>query len=299
MRVAAIFGILFLALSTISMALPDFADAARIGGGKSFGGKPFMNTPARPPAQARQQPGMAQNQQSAPRSGMFGGMGGLLGGLLAGTLLGSLLSGNGFAGGGFMDILLLALLAYLAWRIFSRMRAGTSPAPAGASQGGRGFFGQANNQNDPGMSRVDSNSAGWGALRNQESVTQSAPLAVPQDFNVDEFMRGAKMVYTRLQQAWDKRDLQDISHFATPAVMNELQKQLADDPNPSHTEIMLVNATLQSVEREGDTERAEVYFDVLMREDPSQPTPTQVREIWHFMRVGAGNWKLDGIQQVD
>ncbi len=108
------------------------------------------------------------------------------------------------------------------------------------------------------------------------------------------------MAYNRLQKSWDNRDLADISQFATPIIMENLKQQLAEDPNPSHTEIMLVNATLEGVEQDGDSQRAQVYFDVLMRENPNQSTPTSVREIWHFLRHGQnGTWKLDGIQQVD
>ena len=50
----------------------------------------------------------------------------------------------------------------------------------------------------------------------------------------------------------------------------------------------------------GDEQIAQVYFNVLLREDPSQEAPIDVREIWHFVRPasGDGTWKLDGIQQV-
>ena len=51
----------------------------------------------------------------------------------------------------------------------------------------------------------------------------------------------------------------------------------------------------------GDEQIAQVYFNVLLREDPSQEAPIDVREIWHFVRPasGDGTWKLDGIQQVE
>ena len=64
---------------------------------------------------------------------------------------------------------------------------------------------------------------------------------------------------------------------------------------------MLVNASLLSVDTVGDEQIAQVYFNVLLREDPSQETPIDVREIWHFVRPasGDGTWKLDGIQQVE
>lgn len=291
MKFGAVLAAIFLVFACFYQ--PGDADAARLGGGRSFGSRPQMSRPAQAPTQRQQTPGM-QAGTPAAKPGIFGGMGGLFGGLLAGTLLGSLLSGNGFGGGGFMDILIIGILAFLAWKLFSRMRGQRSPASQGP-----GIFGQ---QAQP-MQRSDSQQA-WNNLRNMfpGATPQSANQGVdiPAGFDEQEFLRGAKMAYSRMQKAWDNRDLDDISQFATAAVMNELRAQAAQDPDPSHTEIMMVNAQLAGVEPEGDNLRAQVYFDVLMREDPSQPAPENVREIWHFLRIGKnGNWRLDGIQQVD
>jgi predicted lipid-binding transport protein (Tim44 family) len=123
---------------------------------------------------------------------------------------------------------------------------------------------------------------------------------VPADFDTDEFLRGAKAAYTRLQASWDRRDLNDIASFATEDVMRELREQAAEDPNPGRTEIMLVNASLLEVRDEGSLRRVAVYFDVLMREDQRAARPEQVREVWHFVcSTAAGDsWKLDGIQQL-
>ena len=84
-------------------------------------------------------------------------------------------------------------------------------------------------------------------------------------------------------------------------MQKEIQQQAAEDKTPGNTEIMLVNASLLSVDTVGDEQIAQVYFNVLLREDPSQEAPIDVREIWHFVRPasGDGTWKLDGIQQVE
>ena len=123
---------------------------------------------------------------------------------------------------------------------------------------------------------------------------------MPPGFDADEFLRGAKMAYTRLQASWDKRDMNDIVQFTTEAVQQSVREQMAADPKPSTTEILLVNAQLLGVTNEGDDQYAQVFFDVLLRETPAQETPSSAREVWHFMRpVTGGNWKLDGIQQVE
>ena len=143
----------------------------------------------------------------------------------------------------------------------------------------------------------------WGGLRSQPMASAEAVNGptLPAGFDAEEFLRGAKMAYTRLQKAWDSRDLNDIAQFASPAVMEAVREQLQAEPTPTTTELLLVNAQLLEVTQEpGGVERAQVYFDVLMREDPKQETPSSVREIWHFMRENAQSmWRLDGIQQVD
>ncbi len=301
MKLGALLTALLLVFSAVALTLPDYADAARMGGGRSFGSKPFMSKPAPAPVQ-RQATRGAGAAATAPKSGMFGGMGGLFGGLLAGTLLGSLLGGHGFAGGGFMDLIFIAILAFIGYKLYKRFRSGPAPAPANAGNATGNYADM--NRNFNGMNRENTQATGWDALRGaMGGATPAAAqpnIDVPAGFDTEEFLRGAKMAYNRLQKSWDNRDLADISQFATPIIMENLKQQLAEDPNPSHTEIMLVNATLEGVEQDGDSQRAQVYFDVLMRENPNQSTPTSVREIWHFLRHGQnGTWKLDGIQQVD
>lgn len=312
MKTTSILTILLLLCASLLLALPDSTEAARMGGGRSFGSKPFMSTPApapsRPQSTLGQRPNsnqpQAQQSMGAPRpGGMFGGMGGIFGGLLAGTLIGSLLGGHGFGGGGFMDILIFGLLVFLGLKLFAAFR--NRPAQATGTQGG---------QESTGMQRTASQhegagSNGWDILRNtrqEETPGTASPIpdqqiSMPAGFDAEEFLRGAKMAYTRLQQSWDKRDMTDIGQFTTASVQEEVRKQMEADPKPGTTEILLVNAQLLGVDNEGDDQYAQVFFDVLLRESPDQPAPVTVREVWHFVRpaVGGGNWKLDGIQQVE
>lgn len=230
----------------------------------------------------------------------------MLGGLLAGSLLGSLLFGGGFNGGGFLDIILIGGLLFLAFKFFSRRRAATQ----GAGQPNAGGFDSL--RSTPGSDSTHQRTAApsgkggfdWEALTTpssgQQPLYQDEPKK-PAGFDEEEFLRGAKAAYTRLNNAWDKRDLSDIAQFSTPAFQKEIQQQAAEDKTPGNTEIMLVNASLLSVDTVGDEQIAQVYFNVLLREDPSQEAPIDVREIWHFVRPasGDGTWKLDGIQQVE
>ncbi len=315
MKLSALLTIVLLLFGAVSLTLftPGEVEAARMGGGRSFGGKPFMSRPAPAPTMRQQAPNaqrqpMNQAQATAPRAGLFGGMGGLFGGLLAGTLLGSLLSGNGFSGGGLMDIILIGLLVFLGLKLFARFRSSRIPAPAGARGASPQMGALREDAQDQAPLRRDQ-TTGWDVLRDKsrdatsggpQSFAADSGVNIPPDFDADEFLRGAKMAYNRLQRSWDRRDLDDIAQFATPAVLEAVREQLAAEPNPSTTEVLLVNAQLLGVETEGDQQRAEVFFDVLLRESPAQDAPSTVREIWHFLRLSSGGtWKLDGIQQVE
>ena len=299
MKIKAILTMLIMLGGACMYALPDTADAARLGGGRSFGSRPSMSQPAQAPSamqrQSTQQRQQAAQAQQPQRKGFLGGMGGLLGGLLAGSLIGSLLFGGGFSGGGIMDILLLGILLFVGLKLFARARSKAQPAPAGAGNAPMGGM-------EPLLQRNDTAASGWDTLSGQNNAYNSQPevvIPMPADFDAEEFLRGAKMAYNRLQAAWDSRDLNDIAQFASPAVMDAVRQQLAEETEPSKTEILLVNAQLLSVVNEDKEQRAQVYFDVLMRERPDQPTPSNVREIWHFVReLDGGTWKLDGIQQV-
>ena len=299
MKIKAILTMLIMLGGACMYALPDTADAARLGGGRSFGSRPSMSQPAQAPSamqrQSTQQRQQAAQAQQPQRKGFLGGMGGLLGGLLAGSLIGSLLFGGGFSGGGIMDILLLGILLFVGLKLFARARSKAQPAPAGAGNAPMGGM-------EPPLQRNDTAASGWDTLSGQNNAYNSQPevvIPMPADFDAEEFLRGAKMAYNRLQAAWDSRDLNDIAQFASPAVMDAVRQQLAEETEPSKTEILLVNAQLLSVVNEDKEQRAQVYFDVLMRERPDQPTPSNMREICHFVReLDGGTWKLDGIQQV-
>ncbi|EMG37927.1 hypothetical protein PCS_01322 [Desulfocurvibacter africanus PCS] len=309
-KLATLAAALLLALSTVCATF-DAAEAARMGGGRSFGSRPSFSQPAK-----RQQtsgfnqskpatPAQQQNVgQTAPaRRGLFGGFGGFLGGMLAGSLLGSLFFGHPFAGGGMMDFLLIGILIFagiMVFRMFAARRQQSEYSYAGATQ----------RQAEAPVDQGSWGGSQWDKLRsapasghaNGQADSQARPGSNVPGFNEDEFLRGAKMVYTRLQASWDARDLEDIREFTSPEVYAEIARQAAQDPTPSTTEILLVNARLLEVKTQGAQVLATVYFDVLMREDKAQNAPGQVREVWHFLRENndpKSSWKLEGIQQLE
>ncbi|MBO4369031.1 MAG: Tim44 domain-containing protein, partial [Desulfovibrio sp.] len=232
----------------------------------------------------------------------MGAMGGLFGGLLAGTMLGSLFGGGAGAAGaggglGLLDIILFGAIIWFGLKFFRRMRQGQAEPREETSYGQNTSYSPYSNQSNS----YRQGGSAWDNLRDsvQGDGGYTAKPNVPADFDVEEFLQGAKAAYVRMQSSWDQRDLNDIAQFATESVMDVLREQMEEDPNPSHTELINIKAQLIDVKDEGRTQRAQVFFDVLMREDPSQVRPEPAREIWHFLRtLPDGTWKLDGIQQA-
>lgn len=262
-----------------------------MGGGKSFGSKPSYqrNTtkpqgPERDARDAGQRQGQAQPGTPAPGR-PWGGIGGMLGGFLVGGLIGSMLFGGmrGFGGPGLLDILIIGGGLFLLFRFLRARREAAQPSSAMAFDAVT-------------TDRLQPDSSGFP----MPQPPQTAPL--PAGFDEAEFMKGAKAVYQRLQDSWNRRDLEDIRQFTSPEVWEEIRRQAEEDLTRGNTEVLMTNARLLEVRSvDGDTV-ASVYFDVLMREDPEQRQSGQAREVWHFSRkesVPGSFWILEGIQQVE
>lgn len=296
----------FLAFGVFLLAIND-AYAARFGGGRSFGGKSSYSRSVSKPSVTQSANKKAATAAAAPSRGMFGGMGGMLGGLLAGSLLGSMLFGGGFGGGGgFLDILLIGLLVYFAFRFLKRKSAprNESDGHAYATGSASPYAERAEQRVNEPLYRQSQAASGWDSLRSQgaSSAAQDSAVnpAVPAGFDVDDFIKGARTVYNRMQDSWSRRDLDDIRQFTSDSVFTEISEQAKADPEPCATELLLVNARLLEVKEDGAEQTATVYFDVLMREGGISKQPEQVREVWHFMRQNSNDmWRLDGIQQLE
>lgn len=288
-KIALIFILPFLLGGAIELApaLPDLsssAEAARLGGGRSFGSRPSFNRSAPAPSPARQ----GVQQQAAPGAPARGGlMGGMLGPILAGSMLGALLFGGAFSGMAMIDIVMIGLLIWMAMRLLR----GRRPAPARHDESSQ--YQQADRYADA-WAHLRDNSAPQGA-----TAAGASGFTPPPGFDQEKFMEGARLMYSRMQESWDKRDLEDIRQFTTAGMFKLIQAQAAEDPTPSTTTILTMQASPHEFKSEGGEELISVYFDALLREY-SDRDAENAREIWHFARpAGQGTWKLDGIQQVE
>lgn len=275
----------------------DTAEAGRFGRSRSFGSKPTYQrsapAPAQSPSSSRTNPGQTI-QPTSPGAGISPSpmrrWGGMMGGMLMGGLIGSMLfgGGHGSAGFGLMDMLLLGGGLFLLFRFLrARRMASQSPGSGGAMP----------------FERSPSQTWGNGGFIPSEEAAASAAgqPALPPGFDAEDFLKGAKAMYIRLQTAWDKRDLDDIRQFTSPEVLTEIQRQAQEDPVPGKTELLLINTRIIEAREMDNQMIVSVLYDVMLRENEDEMSK-QVRELWHFSQDKGkpeAFWLLEGIQQVE
>ena len=275
-----------IALTLLLFAWPDLADAKRMGGGGSFGSKPSYGSGYSKPVSPSKDSSTMTKQAAPNTPSRFGGLGGMFGGLLMGGLLGSMLFGGGLAGPGMLDILLLAMGGFLLFKFIKSRRAATANSAPYAYAGNE-------------ETRNAAPHGGWGHQRFEPQAPQAPVL--PHGLDEQEFLTGAKALYTRLQASWDRRDIDDIRQFTSPEVHEEIARQATLDPAQGRTEILMVEARVLEARAEGTETVISVLFDAMLREDDASAPAEQIREVWHIRRdesASAPQWTLEGIQQL-
>ena len=129
----------------------------------------------------------------------------------------------------------------------------------------------------------------------------SAISAIPQDFDVDGFLRVAKLNFVRLQAAHDAGNLADIREFVSPALFAEISLQLSERGKASQqTDVVTLEANLLEVVTEGDYHIASVRFGGMIRES-AEGSAEPFSEIWNLTKPvnGGSGWIVAGIQQMN
>lgn len=283
------------------------AEARRMGGGGSFGKQSQSFKRAAPPqksvtpAKPAAAPAAAGAAGAAAKPSM---MRNILGGALLGLGLGALLSHLGIGGAlasMISTLLMVGLFVFAAmfiYRMIKNKNAGNQPGNLQPSF--------------PNNFSAKSSTPEIGSRIEQPSALQSAaPMAsgaaydagddsLPADFDVQAFIRNAKTYFIRLQAAWDKADINDISEFTTPEMFAELKLQLQErGDTPNVTDVVSLEGEFYGVETVGNDYIASIKFTGLIKESADTPTEP-FTEAWNLSKPvdGSGGWVLAGIQQL-
>lgn len=291
MRLFSLFAVVF-ALG-LSLAVADAEAARRMGGGKSIGMQ-RQNTTSNPaPAQAAAAPAAAAAGTAAatpPKRSWMGPVAGLAAGLGIAALASHLGLGEGLANMLMIGLLVMAVMAALAFVMRKRAQAQT-PAMAGARSSTA-----APHRFEVAMpARASESMIGSGIGANVASTR-----AIPADFDAAGFARNAKVQFIRLQAANDAGDLDDIRAFTTPEMFAELAVDMSErSASPPSTDVVGLQAEVVEVVEEATRYTVSVRFTGTIREEKDLPAEA-FDEMWHLTkpRVGKGGWQLAGIQQL-
>jgi len=278
----------FITLLTLIFALfsiaPD-ADARKFGGKRSIG-KTHKTTSQQKQTTEQKSP---QTQKKSSKKGL---MGGLLGGLLAGGLIAAMMGSGAFEGFQMMDFLIIAGLAFIAFKIFKAM----SQAKAQAQQGQRPAY--AANQSQFKHQQDDPATAASSAQGFAQDTNQ-VPFNLPAGFELSSFLEGSRSHYKTLQQAWNDNDLNKIQEYVTNELYNELSKDRRELTSQPQTEVMFLDAELVRAESSSDVAQISVKFTGRYR-DESEQLEEDINEVWHLERQLAtpdAPWLIVGIEQ--
>ncbi|MCU0587754.1 MAG: Tim44 domain-containing protein [Syntrophobacteraceae bacterium] len=326
-----------LALSTLlffAMALVIESSAwARAGGGRSMGSRgsksysspqspsgptqsaPGMSTPGRNPGFAGStQPSGGFFSRSPFLQGLAGGLaGGMIGSLLFGGMGHAATGGAGGGGIGFLEIALLGLLLYFAYRFFKKRREqsfANASAYSGVSPGLESYTGSPPYQGPQASGYPQDPDAGPGDVdRGIQQIRSMDPA-----FDEEKFKETVQDLFFRIQAGWTNRSLDGIGGILTDEMAEYFRNEF-NTMNQKGVINRLENIAVRKVElaevwQEAGKDYVTVLFtanlldytiDATTREmvEGDRMNPVKFQEFWTFCRdVGTSRWQLSAINQV-
>lgn len=282
----------------LSVGFVAEADAKRFGKGgfgKSFKTSPFkkQSSPFQQKKADKTDNGSASGNQNnavpskaAPANGAAKGkgmMGGLMGGLLAGGIFAYLLGSGAFEGIQFMDIILMLLVAFIAFKL---IRGFARPAPAAAAG-----YGQSP-QREPVQTQFRQ------AQTEQSTSDSQVPMNVPPGFNQNAFLDGSLSHYRTLQEAWNKGDLNLVSEYVAPDLYAELHNQRKSMDVAPQTEILDLEAELIRADRTESAYELSILFRGRCK-DEVEGSEDGIFDVWHLQKDANKEdapWMIIGIE---
>jgi len=283
----------------------DAVSAKRLGSGKDVGTQRSATTNPNNTATNTTKPAapVAALAPAAKPSSWLGPMAGLAAGLGLGWLLGqSGLLGDMGGMSGMIGALLMGLLAAGAVMLLIRLwrSRGASPplqyTPAEPA--------------DNYQSRVSESTGGIAGVQigSHAGMGRSTPVSanntIPVDFDVEGFLKQAKMNFLHLQEANDRGDADMLHDVTTSEMFAALKPEVLANgaenaKTGGRTEVLSLSASLMEVATEAGLYWASVRFSGQLRE-PQATKAEAFEEIWHLQKSVSGDsgWVLAGIQQV-
>ncbi|PXB82771.1 hypothetical protein C0044_40795, partial [Pseudomonas aeruginosa] len=211
---------------------------------------------------------------------------GPLAGIAAGGLLASMFMGDGFEGIQMLDILLIALVAFIAFRFIAARR-------RQQNQGQPAMAGHAPMQREmPAQAPIFGGAAAAAAA-------PSPVINAPSWFNEERFVGAAREHFMSLQQHWDANEMDKIAEFVTPQMLQWLKQERAEIGDAyQSTYIDNLVVQLDGVDDQADKTIATLTFSGVSKTSRFDQGEA-FSESWRMERAQGENqpWLVAGIRQ--
>ncbi|PVZ66416.1 Tim44 domain-containing protein [Pelagibaculum spongiae] len=283
-------------------AMAGEANAKRLGGGGGFG-KSQKTSQFQNSTQKKQ----ATTNNAANQSSKKGLLGGLLGGLLAGGLIAALLGSGAFEGLQMMDMLMIAAIAFIAFKVLRGLKARSAsqgrPAFAAAGQGAEAGQGNSNNQQRQAFEMSPENSESnqsQSSTANSSAIAENeqVPFNMPEGFDQAAFIEGSLEHYRTVQNAWNSGELDVIETYVSPEIFAALKQQRDKLMVAPQTEVTQLSAEIVRADQTGDTAEISILFRGVCK-DVLEKSEDGIFDTWHLERdisVEGASWIIVGIQ---
>jgi len=280
----------------LMFAMVSEADAKRFGGGgfgNSFKTSPFASKKATPAKNA------SQKQAGQKKGGM---MGGLMGGLLAGGIFAALLGSGAFEDIQVMDMIIMAALAFLAFKLFKGFMSGGARSrqqPSVAGLGGnqtqqRQSFEMPRDAGHEAQNKEQEASATHATDFNQDEV----PFNLPEGFDQEDFIEGALSHYRTVQESWNKGELATIEEYVSPELFLALSQQRNKLAIAPQTEVVDLTAEIVRADQAGVSAEISILFRGICKDELGK-SQDGIYDIWHLQRdlsTENADWVIVGIE---
>ena len=116
------------------------------------------------------------------------------------------------------------------------------------------------------------------------------------DQREDEFLKGAKMLYARMHEAWKNQNLEFIQHFSSPQVFNIFEAKSQNPNKHDFIDIVKVDAKVLKEEVRNGERYIVVEFNALAHKSKQAGPPNEIKETWAFLEpTQTGTWRLEEI----
>ena len=237
-------------------------------------------------------------------------------GALKGSLLGKLMFNMPFEKASMVDILVLLGLAFMISKLISR--ANSKKFPGSHTPDERGDI-HADPHAHSGPAAPAPGFDPWARFKSKQpgpkkgktipfpgTEDQLATNTQAEEFYIDdqedmgqeddEFLKGAKMLYVRLHEAWKNKNFEFIQHFTSPQVFEHFQARNQNLDKDDFVDIVKVDAKVLKDELRNSERYVVVEFTALAHMGKQAGPPSELKETWAFLEpTHTGTWRLEEI----